>query len=657
MTNQKNVNKNGTESTNVNSNEAVEKQQAIKQQPARKAPAKKAPVKKETQSNGAVNEGVKPKQTPQQVPQQVVQQNPQQRPQQNRNNFQKKKTPTPQVAPVVEGPVSDEPLLKIIPLGGLNEIGKNMTVVQYEEDIFIIDSGLAFPEDELLGIDVVIPDITYLKKNLSKIKGIVLTHGHEDHIGALPYVLREIKVPVYGTRLTLGLVENKLKEHRLNDVKLVTIVPGQIIKLGVFEVEPIRVCHSIADAVAYAITTPYGKIVHTGDFKIDFTPIDGQKMDLARFARLGDDGVLALLADSTNVVREGYTMSESTVGETFENIFKHATARIIVASFSSNIHRLQQIINAAYLNNRRVAFSGRSMLNVSSVATELGYLKLPEDIIIDIKDIDRYPENEIVVITTGSQGEPMSALVRMANSEHRSMEIVPGDLVILSSSPIPGNEKSIGKIINQLTKKGATMIYESLADVHVSGHAKQEELKLMHSLVKPKYFMPVHGEYVHLDRHKKLALELGMSPNNIFILSNGGVLEFTSKTAKIGKSVPAGRVFIDGLGVGDVGNIVLRDRKHLSEDGLIIIVVALSSATGELVNGPDLISRGFVYVRESETLMDGASKVVEAELAKCLSKNIKDWASLKSSVRDALSQYIYQSTKRSPMILPIFMEV
>ena len=659
MTNQNNINKNVSES--VNRNETTEKQQSAKQPvkkaPARKAPAKKAPTKKENQNNETVNNGAKSQQTSKQAPKQATKQASQQKPQQSRNNFQRKKKTTATPAVAVEGQVSNEPILKIIPLGGLNEIGKNMTVIQYEDDIFIIDSGLAFPEEELLGIDVVIPDITYLKKNISKIRGIVITHGHEDHIGALPYVLKEINVPVYGTRLTLGLVENKLKEHRLNDVKLVTIVPGQVIKLGIFEVEPIRVCHSIADAVAYAITTPYGKIVHTGDFKIDFTPIDGQKMDLSRFARLGDEGVLALLADSTNVVREGYTMSESTVGETFENIFKHADARIIVASFASNIHRLQQIINAAYLNGRRVAFSGRSMVNVSNVALELGYLKLPDDIIVDVKDIGRYPENEIVVITTGSQGEPMSALARMANSEHRSMEIVPGDLVILSSSPIPGNEKSVGKIINQLTKKGAKMIYESLADVHVSGHAKQEELKLMHALVKPKYFLPVHGEYVHLDRHKRLALEMGMNPNNIFILSNGGVLEFTSKTAKIGKSVPAGRVFIDGLGVGDVGNIVLRDRKHLSEDGLIIIVVALSSATGELVNGPDLISRGFVYVRESETLMDGARKVVDVELNKCLNKNIKDWASLKSSVRDALSQYIYQNTKRSPMILPIFMEV
>lgn len=547
--------------------------------------------------------------------------------------------------------------LKIIPLGGLNEIGKNMTAYQYEDDIFVVDCGMAFPEDELLGIDVVIPDISYLKKNAAKVRGIMLTHGHEDHIGAIPYFLRDLNVPIYGTRLTLGLVENKLKEHKLSP-KLITIVPGQIVKLGVFEVEPIRVCHSIADAVAFAIKSPAGVVVQTGDFKIDFTPIDGQKMDLHRFARLGEEGVLALLSDSTNVLREGYTMSESSVGDTFEDIFRHANSRIIVAAFASNVHRVQQIINAAYSNNRKVAFSGRSMVNVSSVALELGYLKLPDpDMIIDIKDIGRYPENELVVITTGSQGEPMSALARMANSEHRNMEITPGDLVILSSSPIPGNEKSVYKIINQLTKKGAKMIYESLADVHVSGHAKQEELKLMLALTKPKYFLPVHGEYVMLDKHRQLAMEMGMHDKNVFILNNGSVLEFNSDGAKLGKPVQAGRVFIDGLGVGDVGNIVLRDRKHLSEDGLIIIVVAISSATGELISGPDLISRGFVYVRESEALMDGAKSVIDEELKKCYAKNIKDWASMKTSVRDALSQYIYQSTKRSPMILPVFMEV
>ena len=574
----------------------------------------------------------------------------------NNNNRPKFNVEEPQIL-TPELNVTGGPLLKIIPLGGLNEIGKNMTVYQYEEDIFIVDCGMAFPEDELLGIDVVIPDITYLKKNASKIKGIVLTHGHEDHIGGLPYFLREINVPVYGTRLTLGLVENKLKEHRINP-KLITIQPGVAFKLGVFEVEPIRVCHSIADAVAFAISTPYGKVVQTGDFKIDFTPIDGQQTDLHRLAKLGEEGVLALLSDSTNVLREGYTMSESSVGETFEEIFRHAESRIIVASFASNVHRVQQIINAAFSNNRKVAFSGRSMVNVTGVAIELGYLKLPSsDIIIDIKDIDRYPENELVVITTGSQGEPMSALARMANSEHRNMEITKGDLVILSSSPIPGNEKSVYKIINQLTKKGAKMIYESIAEVHVSGHAKQEELKLMQALTKPKYFVPVHGEYVMLDKHKQLAVSMGMHDKNIFLLNNGSVLEFNAEGARIGKPVQAGRVFIDGLGVGDVGNIVLRDRKHLSEDGLIIIVAAISSATGELISGPDLISRGFVYVRESEVLMDGAKAVIEEELKKCYAKNIKDWSSLKSSVRDALSQYIYQSTKRSPMILPVFMEV
>lgn len=572
-------------------------------------------------------------------------------------NHKRNTNKKPKLAPKPTIFQEGDAVLKIIPLGGLNEIGKNMTVFQYEDDIVVVDSGLAFPEDELLGIDVVIPDISYLKKNASKVKGIVLTHGHEDHIGGLPYVLNELSVPVYGTKLTLGLVENKLKEHRLQNTKLVRIAPGQIIKLGAFEIEPIRVCHSIADSVAYAIKTPLGVVVHTGDFKIDYTPIDGQKMDLHRFAELGSQGVLALLADSTNVVREGFTMSERTVGETFEQIFRHATSRIIVASFASNVHRIQQIINAAHMNDRKVAFSGRSMVNVSTVALELGYLKCPPDIIVDIKDIGRYPENEIVVVTTGSQGETMSALARMANSEHRNMEIQPGDMVILSSSPIPGNEKSVYQIINKLTQKGANVIYESLADVHVSGHAKQEELKLIHSLVKPKYFLPVHGEYVHLNRHKELAIELGMSSNDIFILSNGGVMEFSDKGAKIGKSVQAGRVFIDGLGVGDVGNIVLRDRKHLSEDGLIIIAIALSESTGEVVNGPDLISRGFVYVRESEALLEGARKVIEAELQRCFSKNIKDWASLKSSVKDALSQYIYQNTKRSPMILPIFMEV
>ncbi len=550
-----------------------------------------------------------------------------------------------------------EKVLRIIPLGGLNEIGKNMTAVEYGDDIMVVDSGLAFPEEELLGIDVVIPDFTYLKKNANRVRGIVITHGHEDHIGGIPYVLKELDVPVYGTRLTLGLIENKLKEHKLSTKKLQVIEPRQHLRLGVFDVEPIRVCHSIPDAVAYAIGTPQGKIIFTGDFKIDYTPIDGQNIDLHRFAELGQEGVLALLADSTNVVREGYTMSESTVGDTFERLFSHVDSRIIVASFASNVHRLQQIVNAAHMNDRKVTFSGRSMVNVSNVAMELGYLKCPEDIIVDIRDIDRYPENEIVIVTTGSQGEPMSALTRMANSEHRQVEIHPGDLIIFSSSPIPGNEKSVYKVINQLTQKGANVVYESLADVHVSGHAKQEELKLIHSLVRPKYFLPVHGEFMHLNRHKELALDLGMNSRDIFIMSNGSGVEFSSEGAKFAKPVQAGRVFVDGLGVGDVGNIVLRDRKHLSEDGLIIVVVALSSESGQLVNGPDLISRGFVYVRESEALMDSAKSVIEKELTRCFDKNIRDWATLKSSVRDVLSQYIYQTTKRSPMILPIFMEV
>lgn len=546
--------------------------------------------------------------------------------------------------------------LKIIPLGGLEEIGKNMTVIEYGDDIFIVDCGMAFPEEELLGIDVVIPDISYLRRHMKKVKGIVLTHGHEDHIGALPYVLKELDVPVYGTKLTLGLVANKLKEHQIKG-NLREVHPGMVVKLGVFQVEAIRVCHSIADAVAYAIKTPVGTIVHTGDFKIDFTPIDGQKMDLHRFAELGSEGVLCLLADSTNVIRPGYTMSESTVGDTFDEMFRHATSRIIVASFASNVHRIQQIINAAYMNGRKVAFSGRSMVNVSAVAMELGYLNVPKGTIVDIKDINRYPENEMVIVTTGSQGEPMSALARMANSEHRQMEVIPGDLIILSSSPIPGNEKSVTRIINLLIQKGAKLIYESLADVHVSGHAKAEELKIIHSLVKPKYFIPAHGEYVHLDAHKKLAVDLGMKEEDVFLLKNGSCVEFTKESALLGKNVPAGRIFIDGLGVGDVGNIVLRDRKHLSEDGLIIIMVALSGKTGELLSGPDLISRGFVYVRESEVLMNGAKEVVDKQLKKCFENNIKDWSTLKSSVRDALGQYIYQNTKRSPMILPVFMEV
>lgn len=548
--------------------------------------------------------------------------------------------------------------LKVIPLGGMNEIGKNITAFEYNDEIVIVDCGLSFPGDEMLGIDIVIPDITYLKRNAEKIKGIVFTHGHEDHIGSVPYFLKEINVPLYGTRLTLGLIENKLKEHKgIGEVSLNVVQPGDIVKLGGFSVEYIRVSHSIPDACSLCISTPVGKVIHTGDFKVDYTPIDGQLIDLGRFAELGREGVLLLLAESTNVERKGYSMSESTVGITFDNIFREADARIIVASFASNVHRIQQIINSAQLNGRKIVISGRSMINVTQVAQELGYLKIQPDTIIDIKDMGRYPENEIVMITTGTQGEPMSALSRMAKSEHRSAEIVPGDLVILSSSPIPGNEKSVKKVINLLYEKGANVIYESLADVHVSGHACQEELKLIHSLVKPKYFIPVHGEYAMLKAHENLAMQLGMSKENVFILSNGVSLELSADEARIGKTVNHGSVMIDGLGIGDVGNIVLRDRKHLSEDGLMVVVVALSKETGKIASGPDIISRGFVYVRESEELMQGAKDVVDKALNDCLNSNIREWSSLKNSIKNSLKNYLYHHTMRTPMILPIIMEV
>ena len=548
--------------------------------------------------------------------------------------------------------------IKIIPLGGLNEIGKNMMAFEYKDDIIIIDCGMSFPEDEMLGIDIVIPDITYLMKNKEKIRGIVLTHGHEDHIGALPYVLKKINVPVYGTKLTLGLVDNKLKEHKLNgSIKMETVKPGDEIKLGEFKVEFIRTSHSIADSVCLAIHTVLGTIVHTGDFKIDYTPIDGEPIDFHRLAELGKKGVMLLLADSTNVERPGYTMSERTVGATFENIFRNASRRIIVATFSSNVHRVQQIINAAYKFNRKVSFSGRSMVNVVNVAMDLGYLSAPEEMLIDINDINKYPENEIVVITTGSQGEPMSALSRMAVAEHKKLEIHPGDMVILSATPIPGNEKTVSRVVNQLFEKGANVIYESLADVHVSGHACQEELKLMHSLIKPQFFIPVHGEYRHLIQHAKLAENLGMNSENIFTIENGQVVEVSKEGARIAGNVAAGNILVDGLGVGDVGNIVLRDRKHLSEDGLMVVVVTITKENGQLLSGPDIISRGFVYVRESEDLMDEARAVVKTSLQNCQVNEIREWAVLKSAIKDSLRDFLYQKTKRSPMILPIIMEV
>jgi len=549
------------------------------------------------------------------------------------------------------------PKLKIIPLGGLYEVGKNITVIEYEDDIIVIDCGMIFPEDEMLGIDVVIPDVTYLIKNKERIRGILLTHGHEDHIGALPYVLKKINTPVYGAKLTLGLVENKLKEHNISNATLNVIKPSQSIKLGQFEIEFIRTTHSIPDSLAIAIHTPVGTIVHTGDFKVDFTPINGEPMDFRKFAALGQKGVLVLLADSTNVERPGYTMSEKTVGDTFNDIFITAKQRIIVATFASNIHRVQQIVNAAVLFDRKVVVSGRSMVNVVKVATDLGYLDVPEGTLIDINDMNRYPDNKIVVITTGSQGEPMSALARLASSDHRKMELIPGDLVIISASPIPGNEKTVSKVINLLSKKGAKVIYEALADVHVSGHACQEELKLIHTLLKPKYFIPVHGEFRHLKQHASLAHELGVPKENIFIAENGSVIEFTKNSGAIAGNVPSGNILVDGLGVGDVGNIVLRDRKHLSEDGLIVVVVTISKQEGYVISGPDIVSRGFVYVRESEDLMEEARKVVREVLAECEKNKITDWATLKSNIKDALRNFLYGKIKRNPMILPIIMEV
>ncbi|MBS3994706.1 MAG: ribonuclease J [Alkaliphilus sp.] len=548
--------------------------------------------------------------------------------------------------------------IKVIPLGGLNEIGKNMIAFEYKEDIIVVDCGLSFPEDEMLGIDLVIPDITYLIKNKDKVRGIVLTHGHEDHIGALPYVLKKLNVPVYGTKLTLGLVENKFKEHKINNIVKTQIVKaGEEVKLGEFRVEFIKTSHSIADSVCLAIHTTLGTIVHTGDFKIDYTPIDDEPIDFHRLAELGKKGVMLLLCDSTNVERPGYTMSERTVGVNFENIFRNAIGRIIVATFSSNVHRVQQIINAANKFNRKVAFSGRSMLNVVNVSRELGYLTIASDMLIDINDLNKYPENEIVVITTGSQGEPMSALSRMAASDHKKLVVQPGDLVILSATPIPGNEKTVSRVVNQLFQKGANVIYEALADVHVSGHACQEEIKLMHTLIKPQFFIPVHGEYRHLIQHAKLAESLGMDSENIFTIENGEVVEVSKEGARRAGNVASGNILVDGLGVGDVGNIVLRDRKHLSEDGLMVVVVTMAKESGILLSGPDIISRGFVYVRESEDLMDEARSVVRNSLKTCQNNDIREWAVLKSAIKDSLREFLYQKTKRSPMILPIIMEV
>ncbi|QSX06438.1 ribonuclease J [Sedimentibacter sp. zth1] len=547
--------------------------------------------------------------------------------------------------------------LKIIPLGGLGEIGKNITAIEYNKDIIVIDCGMAFPEDEMLGIDIVIPDVTYLIKNKDRVRGLFLTHGHEDHIGGIPYVLKKINIPVYGTRLTIGLVENKLLEHKLEDVSLNVINPGEFVKLGCFKVNFIRTNHSIPDSVGFAIETPMGTVVHTGDFKIDYTPIKGEVIDLNAFAQYGKKGVLVAMCDSTNVERPGFTQSERTVGYKFMDVFKECKHRIIVATFASNIHRVQQIVNAAVLYNRKVAISGRSMVNVVKVAQELGYLDVPEGTIININDLKKYKDEEIALITTGSQGEPMSALTRMANNDHKKVVIKEGDMVIISASPIPGNEKTVARVINLLYKKGADVLYDALEEIHVSGHARQEELKLMLSLLKPKFFMPVHGEYRHLRHHAKLAMSLGIEKSNILIAENGNVLEFNTKSGAINGSVQSGKILVDGLGVGDVGNIVLRDRKHLSENGLIIAVITIDKKTGEMISGPDIVSRGFIYVRENIDLIEESKIIVKTAFNKCKDANIKDWSSIKAMIKDDLSNFIYEKIKRSPMILPIIMEV
>lgn len=549
--------------------------------------------------------------------------------------------------------------LKVIALGGLEEIGKNMTVLEYGDDIIIIDCGLAFPEDDMLGIDLVIPDVTYLTKNIDKIRGIVLTHGHEDHIGALPYILKQLNVPVFGTLLTLGLLENKLREHKMLDsTTRHTVVPGEKVKLGQMVVEFIHTNHSIADAVALAIHTPVGVVVHTGDFKVDYTPIDGEIIDLQRFAELGREGVLLLMSDSTNAERKGFTMSEKNVGKVFEKIFEDTPKnRIMVATFSSNIHRIQQVINAAYMYGRKVAIIGRSMVNAVKTASELDYLWIPPRTLIDINEAKNYQDNQLVIITTGSQGETMSALSRIASGEHRQINVKPDDKIVISASAIPGNEKNVFRVVNELMKKGANVVYGDIEDIHVSGHARQEELKLMLALTKPKFFMPVHGEFMHLSCHRDIAVSMGMDKNDIFVMKLGEVLEVNKNEAKVTGTVPTGQVLIDGLGVGDVGNIVLRDRKHLSEDGLMVVVVSMDKEYGTIVSGPDIISRGFVYVREAENLMDEARAVVLEALQKCEAKNITSWNYIKSVIKDTLKNYIWQKTKRSPMILPIIMEV
>ena len=557
-----------------------------------------------------------------------------------------------------EKPIFKKANLKIIPLGGLLEIGKNITVIEYENDIVIVDCGLGFPEDDMLGVDLVIPDVTYLEKNKDKIRGLVITHGHEDHIGGIPYLLKQINVPIYATKLTVGLIENKLEEHGLlRSTKLKEVRPGQTISLGSMKVEFIKITHSIPDSCALAITTPVGTIVHTGDFKIDYTPIDGETIDLGRLAAIGNRGVLALMSDSTNAERKGYTMSEKTVGEILDKLFINCNKRIIVATFSSNVHRVQQIVNSAVKYKRKIAVCGRSMINMIETARKLGYIDVPDNVFIDIDTIKSYPDDKLVIITTGSQGEPMSALTRMASGEHKKVQITPNDFIIISANPIPGNEKYISKVIDDLMAIGAEVIYNALQEVHVSGHACQEEQKLMLNLIKPKFFIPVHGEYRQLIAHAETAKTIGMNHDNIFITENGKVLELNENEAKFTGHVQSGKILVDGLGVGDVGNIVLKDRQKLSQDGLIAVVLTLDSRSGKIVAGPDVISRGFVYVRESENLMEDIKKLLRDELQKCEDRHITDWSTLKQVIREELGDYIYKKTKRQPMLIPIIMEI
>ena len=558
-----------------------------------------------------------------------------------------------------EGSIFKKSNVKIIPLGGLHEIGKNITVFEYEDEMIVVDCGISFPEDDMLGIDLVIPDITYILKNQEKLKGLVITHGHEDHIGGIPYFLKQVNTPIYATRLAAGLISNKLEEHKiLRSTEMHIVNQGDTIQLGKnFKIEFIRSSHSIPDSVMLAITTPAGTILHTGDFKVDYTPIDGQLMDFTRIAELGKQGIMALMSDSTNSERKGSTMSESSVGEVFDKLFLNCKKRIVVATFASNVHRIQQIVNSAVKYGRKIAVCGRSMINIIETSVELGYIKCPENIFIDIDMIGSYTDEQLVIITTGSQGEPMSALTRMAAGDHRKVKITPNDLIIISATPIPGNEKYVSKVIDDLMQLGAEVVYSALADIHVSGHACQEDQKLILALAKPKYFIPVHGEYRQLRAHSETAQSMGINPDNIFMLTNGRVLEMNEYEAKFTTTVPSGKVLVDGLGVGDVGNIVLRDRQHLAQDGLIIIVLTMDSQTGEVVAGPDVISRGFVYVRESESLMDDVKSVVRHEISLCEERGIRDWATIKSSVKENLRDYLFIKTKRNPMIIPIIMEV